>query len=161
MVLIRKFTILLGAVCLIAMTALTCAEVFMRYVFNRPIFGSSEMAQMLLGILVFAGMFAVTRDRGHVNVSLFEPFLMRHFRRGYRSLFDVSTLAGVTGLAGLLVWKAVDLLHYPETTVVLRLPMLWVVGGMAALAALAILAALATMREDKRPTPPHSPQSLD
>lgn len=161
MVLIRKFTIGLGALCLIAMTVLTCAEVLMRYAFNKPIFGSSEMTQILLGILVFAGMFAVTRDRGHVNVSLFEPFLLRHFRRGYRSLFDVSTLAGVTGLAALLVWKAVDLLQYPETTVVLRLPMLWVVGAMAVLAALAILAAFATMREDKRATPPHSPQSLD
>jgi len=161
MIWIRRFTVLLGALCLVAMTMLTCAEVFMRYMFNRPIFGSNEMTQMLLGVLVFAGMFAVTRDRGHVNVSLFEPFLLRHFRRGYRSLFDVSTLLGVVGLAGLLGWKALDLIHYPETTVVLRLPKLWVVGAMTVLAALAILAALAAMREDKRPTPPHSPQSFD
>jgi TRAP-type C4-dicarboxylate transport system permease small subunit len=161
MIWIRKATILLGALCLIAMTAITCAEVFSRYMFNRPIFGSSEMTQMLLGVLVFSGMFAVTRDRGHVNVSLFEPFLMRHFRRGYRSLFDVSTLLGVVGLAGLLGWRALDLLHYPETTVVLRLPILWLVATMTLLAALAIPAALAAMREDKRPTPPHSPQSLD
>lgn len=47
--LIRKLTILLGALCLVAMTLVTCAEVVMRYVFNSPIFGSAEMIQMLLG----------------------------------------------------------------------------------------------------------------
>lgn len=161
MILIRKVTIVLGALCLIAMTAITCAEVSMRYFFSRPIFGSAEMTQLLLGVLVFAGMFAVTRDRGHVNVSLFEPFLLRHFRRGYRSLFDVCTLIGVLGVAGILGWRVWDLTHYPETTVVLRLPMIWIVGAMTVLAGLAIVAALAAMREDRRKTPPHSPQSYE
>lgn len=161
MIFIRKFTIVLGALCLIAMTAVTCAEVFMRYFFSRPIFGSAEMTQLLLGVLVFSGMFAVTRDRGHVNVSLFEPLLLKHFRRGYRSLFDVCTLIGVLAVAVILGWRVWDLTHYPETTVVLRLPVIWIVGAMTALASLAIVAALAAMREDKRKTPPHSPQSYE
>lgn len=159
MVLIRKFTMLLGALCLVAMTLVICAEVVMRYFFNNPIFGSSEMTQILLGILVFSGMYAVTRDRGHVNVSLFEPFLLGHFRRGYRSIFDVMTLVGVVGVTAILGWRAWDLTLYPETTVVLRLPVIWIVGAMTVLAALAIVAALAAMREYKRETPPHSPQS--
>jgi TRAP-type C4-dicarboxylate transport system permease small subunit len=159
--LIRKLTIVLGALCLVAMTLVICAEVVMRYFFARPIFGSAEMTQMLLGVLVFSGMFAVTRDRGHVNVSLFEPVLLRHFRRGYRSIFDVMTLLGVVGVTGVLGWRVWDLTHYPETTVVLQLPMIWIVGAMTALSGLAIIAALAAMREDKRPTPPHSPQARD
>lgn len=161
MIFIRKLTIVLGAVCLVAMTAVTCAEVFMRYFFGSPIFGSAEMTQLLLGILVFSGMFAVTRDRGHVNVSLFEPILLKHFRRGYRSIFDVMTLVGVVAIFGILGWRVWDLTHYPETTVVLRLPMIWIVSGMALLAGLAIVAALAAMREERRKTPPHSPQSYE
>lgn len=161
MAILRKLTILLGAFCLVAMTLVTCAEVVMRYAFNRPIFGSAEMIQMLLGILVFSGMFAVTRDRGHVNVSLFEPFLLKHFRRGYRSIFDVMTLVGVVAVFGILGWRTWDLTHYPETSVVLRLPMIWIVGAMAALAALAIVAALAAMRDEHRKTPPHSPQDYE
>lgn len=159
--LLRKLTILLGAFCLVAMTLVTCAEVVMRYAFNRPIFGSAEMIQMLLGILVFSGMFAVTRDRGHVNVSLFEPFLLKHFRRGYRSIFDVMTLVGVVAVFGILGWRTWDMTHYPETSVVLRLPMIWIVGAMAALAALAIVAALAAMTDERRKTPPHSPQDYE
>lgn len=129
MIFLRKFTTLLGAGCLIAMIAITCAEVFMRYVFSRPVFGSSEMVQLLLGVLVFSGMFVVTRDRGHVNVSLFEPFLLRYFRRGYRSIFDVMTLLGVVAVAGILAWRTWDLTQYPETTIVLRLPMIWFLGA--------------------------------
>lgn len=159
--LIRRLTIFLGALCLVAMTLVTCAEVVMRYFFNRPIFGSAEMIQLLLGVLVFSGMFAVTRDRGHVNVSLFEPFLLRHFRRGYRSIFDVMTLVGVTGVTLVLGWRLVDLTHYPETSVVLRVPMIWIVGAMTVLAGLGIVAAVAAMRDDTRPTPPHSPQNTD
>ncbi|MGP9788776.1 TRAP transporter small permease [Roseinatronobacter sp. NSM] len=158
MIFLRKFTTLLGAICLIAMIAITCAEVFMRYVFSRPVFGSSEMVQLLLGVLVFSGMFIVTRDRGHVNVSLFEPLLLRYFRRGYRSIFDVMTLLGVLAVAGILGWRSWDLTQYPETTIVLRLPMIWFLGGMTILAALAIIGAVAAMRDDKRETPPHSPQ---
>jgi TRAP-type C4-dicarboxylate transport system permease small subunit len=161
MVLIRKFTILLGALCLVAMTLVTCAEVVRRYLFNAPIFGSAEMIQLLLGILVFAGMFAVTRDRGHVNVSLFEPFLLRYFRRGYRSIFDVMTLVGTISVAAILGWRTWDLIHYPETTVVLRLPMIWIIGSMTVLAGLAIVAAVAAMREEKRRTPSHSPQNYE
>ena len=159
--LIRKLTILLGAFCLVAMTLVTCAEVVMRYAFNSPIFGSAEMIQMLLGILVFSGMFTVTRDRGHVNVSLFEPFLLKRFRRGYRSIFDVMTLIGVVAIFGILGWRAWDLTHYPETSVVLRLPMIWIVGAMAVLAGLAIVAALAAMGDERRNTPPHSPQGYE
>lgn len=159
--LIRRLTIALGAICLVAMTLVICAEVVMRYFFASPIFGSAEMTQMLLGLTVFAGMFAVTRDRGHVNVSLFEPFLLKYFRRGYRSIFDVMTLLGVVSVTAILGWRVWDLTHYPETTVVLQLPMIWIVGAMAALSGLAIFAALASMREDNRPTPPHSPQAPD
>lgn len=158
---IRIITITVGAIGLVAMVLITCAEVVLRYFFNSPIFGSAEMIQMLLGLVVFAGMFAVTRDRGHVNVSLFEPFLLRHFRHGYRSIFDVMSLIGTVGIAGILGWRVWDLTHYPETSIVLRLPMIWIIGAMTFLAVLAIIGAIAAMTQEKRDTPPHSPQSVD
>jgi TRAP-type transport system small permease protein len=157
----RKVTIVLGALCLTAMTVITCADVFMRYFFNSPIYGSAEMTQMLLGIAVFSGMFAVTRDRGHVNVSLFEPFLTRHFRRGYRSMFDVTTLVGVVAITGIMLWRVIDLRLYPEDSIVLGLPMIWIVSAITVLSALAILAALMAMRDDTREMPPHSPQQFE
>ncbi|MCB1337831.1 MAG: TRAP transporter small permease [Maritimibacter sp.] len=157
---LRKATVVLGAFCLVAMTLITCADVTMRYFFTRPIFGSGEMVQLLLAIVVFAGMFAVTSDRGHVNVSLFEPLMMRVFRRGYRSIFDTMSLVGVVSVTAILAWRTWDYARYPEETVVLKIPLVLVVSALALLSAISVLGAVAAMQKDKRPTPPHSPQAI-
>lgn len=161
MLFLRRFTIVLGALCLVAMVLITCTDVIMRYFFNDPIFGSGEMVQMLMGVAIFAGMFVVACDRGHVNVSLFEPFFLRHFRRGYRSIFDTFTLIGVVSVTGILFWKAWDLWEYPEESIVLQLPMVWIVGTMAVLSFLSILGALFAMQIEKRNAPPHAPDSTE
>lgn len=144
----RKLTITLGAVCLTIMVVLTCLDIGMRYFMNRPIFGSAEMIQMLLAITVFSGMYAVTRDRGHVNVSLFEPWLLRHFPRSYRVMFDLTSLLGVIGITAILLWKIRDLMSYPESTVVLGLPIIAIVTIMAVLSGLSVIAAWQAMRSD-------------
>lgn len=161
MTFVRRFTIILGALCLSAMVVLTCVDVALRYFTNSPIFGSSEMVRVMLGICVFAGMFAVTRDRGHVNVSLFEPFLLRYFRGVYRTLFDGATLLGVLAVTAILLWKVWDLTHYPDYSVVLRIPMIWVVSIMAGLSALSIVAAIIAMRSPTPQDTPHAPKNLD
>lgn len=161
MAFLRIFTISLGALCLTAMVSLTCADVVLRYFANKPIFGSSEMIRVMLGICVFAGMFAVTRDRGHVNVSLFEPLLLRRMRGFYRTLFDGATLLGVLAITAILAWKVWDLTEYPEYSIVLRIPMIWVVSGMAALSALSVVAALVATRDRVEPVAPHTPQNSD
>jgi len=158
---LRKFTIILGALCLAAMALITCADVIMRYFFNSPIFGSGEMVQVLLGGAVFAGMFAVAHDRGHVNVSLFEPMLLAYFRRGYRSIFDSVSLIGVLSITAILGWKTWDLTKYPEETIVLQLPLILVVGTMAVLSFLSIIGALMAMQMERRALPAHSPQTFE
>lgn len=157
---LRKVTIVLGALCLVAMTVITCSDVTMRYLFTRPIFGSGEMVQLLLAIAVFSGMFAVTSDRGHVNVSLFEPLMTRYFRRGYRSIFDTMSLIGVVSITAILAWKAWDYAEYPEETVVLKVPLFLLVTALAVLSAISVLGALSAMQKDRRPLPPHSPEAL-
>lgn len=157
MQLIRTITISLGALGLVVMMGITVAEVVMRYVFRDPIFGAAEMIQKTLGLVVFAGMFAVTRDRGHVTVSVLGPFLSKHFGRGYRGLIDAITVVGLAAVAGILGWRLWDLTHYPEASIVLRLPMIWITGAMAALAAVALIAALSVFGTAPRKTPPNIP----
>ncbi|MBR9862910.1 MAG: TRAP transporter small permease subunit [Rhodobacteraceae bacterium] len=152
MLFLRKFTVILGALSLVAMILITCTDIVMRYIFNDPIFGSGEMIQLLLGVAIFAGMFVVTLDRGHVNVSLFEPFLLSHFRTAYRGIFDGFSLIGVVSVTGILLWKTWDLWEYPEESIVLQIPMILVVGTMAALSCLSVLGALFAILIDERQT---------
>lgn len=161
MTIFRKATIILGALCLLAMTLITCADVVMRYFFNNPIFGSGEMTQILLAVCVFSGMYAVSRDRGHVNVSLFEPFYLTHMRKAYRWLFDAFSLLGVAAVTAILGWKAYDLTQYSEETIVLQFPMLVIVGAMFLLSALSIYGAWKAATGGPRELPPHSPQNID
>lgn len=57
------------AVILIAMT-FVCAEVFMRYVFNAPIPGHLEGAEMLVAVIVFLAFSFTQATHGHVGMDL-------------------------------------------------------------------------------------------
>jgi TRAP-type C4-dicarboxylate transport system permease small subunit len=138
----RTAAIGLAALCLTAMTLLTCANVIMRYVFSHPIFGVEEIVNNLLGVAVFAGMIVVAMERGHINVSLLESFLVHYFGRAYIGLFDLFSVLGTVAVTGVLGWKVYDLILYPEDTVVLRIPVLFIVGVLTLLSAVSILGAL-------------------
>ncbi|SMX29195.1 2,3-diketo-L-gulonate TRAP transporter small permease protein YiaM [Pelagimonas phthalicica] len=142
----RTVTIVLGASCLLAMAVITVCDVTMRYLFNDPIFGASEMTQYLLGGAVFSGLFAVTRDRAHVKVAIFEPWLIKHMPKIYRGIYDIFSLIGVTSIFAILAWRFLDIFEYPEDSIVLGLPIGLIVGAFTLLSALSIPAALLAIR---------------
>lgn len=158
---LRAASIALAALCLTAMTILTCAEIVLRYFFSHPIFGSAEMGKVLLGVAVFAGMFVVTLERGHVNVSLFENFLIRHFGRAYIRLYDATLLVGTAAVTAILAWKAHDLSVYPESTVVLRIPMIAIVGVLALLSVVSVVGALSALLHETVDAPSHEPHGFE
>ncbi|MBW1800341.1 MAG: TRAP transporter small permease [Deltaproteobacteria bacterium] len=52
------------------MVILTVTDVFLRYVFNRPIVGSFELTEFLMVFLVFASISYTMAVKGHVYVDL-------------------------------------------------------------------------------------------
>ena len=60
----------IGVFFLIAMMLLTVADVFMRYVLNRPILGSVEITRYLMVSLAFLGLAWCAVVKGHVRVEL-------------------------------------------------------------------------------------------
>ena len=55
---------------ILALIAVTCIDVFGRYLMNRPFGGAYELTQMLLAALVFAALPLTSADGGHVEVDL-------------------------------------------------------------------------------------------
>jgi TRAP-type C4-dicarboxylate transport system permease small subunit len=92
-----------GALLLAVMMILTCTDVFMRYVLLRPILGSNEMTEFLLGGVVFAGVALVTARRRHIVVTLFEPALLRVMPRYYKWLGIISNFVGIAAVAALVI----------------------------------------------------------
>lgn len=58
-----------GAV-LLGILALMSAEVFARYLFNKPILGTVEISSYLLVIFCFTGMAFVQSQKGHICIEL-------------------------------------------------------------------------------------------
>jgi TRAP-type C4-dicarboxylate transport system permease small subunit len=135
-----RINLLLGTLLLAAIVLLTVADVLMRYLFDRPIFGASEAIQYLLGLAVFAGMYLVTKDGGHVSVSLLDSVIRDRYPRLFLLIFRLFSLTGAGLIAGIMVWKLLDVMEYPELSVVLEIPLEYVIGSFTLLSTLVLLA---------------------
>lgn len=132
----------LGLLCAIPVAlivALTFADVFARYLFAAPIRGSLELIEFAMAMLIFTALPLVTRDRGHVTVSLVDGLVRGPARRLKAGLCDaVSTVA-----LGLMAWRlwvqAGGDLEAGHRTMMLALPNAPLVYAMAALAGLSAL----------------------
>lgn len=67
---VSRFMLRIGQFTLVLMVLLTVADVFLRYVFNRPILGSYELTEFMMAILVFATIGYTMAIKGHVVVDL-------------------------------------------------------------------------------------------
>jgi len=67
---VSRFLLLIGQFTLVLMVTLTVADVFLRYVFNRPILGSYELTEFMMAILVFSTIGYTMAIKGHVVVDL-------------------------------------------------------------------------------------------
>lgn len=133
---------LIASVLLFAMMVVTFVDVVGRYVFARPLTGAFELTEVLLGLLIFAGLPIVTWRRAHVAVDLVTSRLPGRPRALLARLAAVVT----AGVLALIAWRlgvtASDLTAYGDATVFLGIPLGPVAGAMAALAAVAALLAV-------------------
>lgn len=92
---------LLSALPLALIVVQTFADVFARYLFAAPIRGSVEIIQFAMALVIFTALPLVTRQRGHVTVSLIDGLLPRAGRRIQRVLCDALSLLAL----GVLTWR--------------------------------------------------------
>ena len=74
----RRAEALLGvaaSVILLAMMLLTVVDVVARYVFNRPVRGAFEVTELMLVVLIFAGLPLVSYAEGHAVMDFVDRFL--------------------------------------------------------------------------------------
>ncbi|HPE62192.1 MAG: TRAP transporter small permease [Thiothrix sp.] len=121
----------LMALTLLMMMLLTFVDVLGRYVFNKPVFGSTEMTGFLLAICLFSGMAVVSGMKRHITVSLFETQLDRYMP-GFRHLLVQAVSLGVLLLFGFELFRSAGrMLELRTATTVLEWPQwpLAVTGG--------------------------------
>lgn len=123
-----------AAIILFGMMALTFVDVFMRYVVGDSIRGSFEITELMMVILIFAGLPLVSRKDEHVTVDLVEHALPTGVRRALRIVADLVCGAALLGMSWLMWRKAGEVVGYGDVTAALRVVLWPFVYFMSALA---------------------------
>lgn len=121
-----------AGIALLIMMVLTFVDVIGRYGFNKSIFGTSEMIEALMVVVIFAGVAFVTASDKHIKVDIFAPWIARvapNFQRWVVHIFSLIVYGGLTYELGR---HMLDSLHNGKRTAVLDYPQ-WVMPGAAVL----------------------------
>lgn len=121
------------------MMMVTVADVFMRYVFNRPITGTKEISEFLLVIVVFLALAWCAVARKHVKVDL----LMSRFSMRTQLIVDTITLLAVLGIYVIITWQSfLESTEVDTITSIIKLPhspLYWIMTLGFAIFCLAII----------------------
>jgi TRAP-type C4-dicarboxylate transport system permease small subunit len=111
----------IGAVCLVGMTFLTCADVVGR-AFRHPIFGSVEIVGFMATLAVAMALPYTHKMKGHVGVEI----LVRLLPEKTQDVIDLCTHILSLGLFGLATWRmalyAKTMQESGEVSISLELP---------------------------------------
>ena len=114
----------LSGTILFVMMALTAVDVVGRYAFNRPFRGSLELTEILMTVMIFAGLPVVTSKGGHVTVDIADALIPSAVKRWLGFIVNLACAVALAALAWRLAVKALQLGSYGDTTAALLLP-LW------------------------------------
>ncbi len=138
----RRFDAALGfaaSVILFSMMLITFVDVIGRYVFNRPMRGAFEITELMLLVLIFAGLPLVSHADEHVTMDFIDNLFGSFGRRVVIAIAHLVCAATMLGLAWLIWVKAGKIASYGDTTDVLRItigPFVYFMAAMIALSGL-------------------------
>ncbi len=93
---------IIGMVCLVGMTFLTCADVIGRF-YGHPIFGSVEIVGFMATLAVAAALPYTHQMKGHIGVEI----LVRLFSQRAQTIIELCTSFLSLGLFALITWRMV------------------------------------------------------
>jgi TRAP-type transport system small permease protein len=124
---------------LFGIMALTLVDVGGRKLASASVPGSLELTELLMVVVIFAGLPLVSLRGEHVVFDSLDPLLARALRRAQGLLVDL-VVAGLLGGLSALMWdKAGQMADYGDTTAQLHIPQAPFVALMGALLALTAL----------------------
>jgi len=120
----RRADALLGVAAsaiLLAMMVLTVVDVVARYVFSRPVRGAFEVTELMLLVLIFAGLPLVSFSDEHAVMDFVDRILGPRGQRGLQRAVQAVNAAFMFLLAWLTWLKADRIWAYRDATDVLRI----------------------------------------
>jgi TRAP-type C4-dicarboxylate transport system permease small subunit len=127
---LQRVQIWLAIGALVGLILITVTDVFMRYLFNRPVRGSFDAVEGLLLVFVFNSMAATFFRRRNVVIDVIDSFVPRAFAGALIRLADTLSVAILALLAWAMLLPAAQSLAYGELKQDLGLPIfiLWFIA---------------------------------
>ena len=127
---VQRSQLWIAAAALVILMMVTVVDVFMRYLFNRPIRASLDTVEVMLLVFVFNGMAAAFFGRRHIVIDLLDGVLGARITGVLIRIADVLSVLCL----GLLVWAmrlpATQAYQYGDAKMELPIPIyvLWIVA---------------------------------
>lgn len=112
----------LAAAALFGIMWLTLVDVAGRKLIDTSITGSLEVTELLMVLVIFAGLPLVSLRGEHVVFDSLDPLLPHWIREVQARAVDLLCAAALAGLAWLMWAKAAQMMSYGDTTAQLKLP---------------------------------------
>lgn len=129
----------LAATALFAIMALTLVDVSGRKVISTSVPGSLELTELLMVVVIFAGLPLVSLRGEHVVFDSLDPLIEKTIRRAQGLVVDLIVAALLLGMAWLMWNKATQMGEYGDTTAQLKIaqsPFVYLMSGLLGLTAL-------------------------
>ena len=123
----------LSAAALFGIMGLTLVDVVARKLLAGSVPGSLEVTELLLVVVIFAGLPLVSLHGEHVVFDSLDPMLPRAVRRMQGLVIDLLCAAGLCGIGWVMWTKAGQMLEYGDKTQQLGLTLGWFVYLMSVL----------------------------
>ncbi len=114
---------LLAALALFAIMVLTLVDVGGRKLLSASVPGSLELTELLMVVVIFAGLPLVSLAGEHVVFDSLDRWLPAGARRVQQALVDLLCMGALGGLAWLMWLKAGQMASYGDITAQLKLPL--------------------------------------
>ena len=136
----------LAASALFAIMWLTLIDVSGRKLISTSVPGSLELTELLMVVVIFAGLPLVSLRGEHVVFDSLDPYLPRGLRRVQDGVVDLLCALALGGVAWLMWVKAGQMTEYGDTTSQLKIaqgPFVYLMSALCGLTALVHLLLLA------------------
>ena len=131
-----------SAVVLFLLMAMTCVDVFGREVLGAPLDGATELTRLMLGVIVFGVLPAVSRREDHVTVDLLDPLFSPRAARIREAILNLVCAVALSAVCWRVWFVGADQLEYGDATEFLRIPLgpvSWFIAILSGIAAAATL----------------------
>jgi len=142
---LQRAQLRLASGALVILMIVTVADVFLRYVFNKPIRGSYDIVECMLLIFVFHGMAAAFFGRRNIAIDILDSFVAARAVAFLIRLADVLSVLVLVLIFWAMINPAIQIYQYGDVKLDSRIPIYWM--WIAALIGLTgtILAALVVL----------------